>query len=735
MSMQLTTMVNLNKGYSKFLSSVLGGTSSALRNITATTNALTVLDRSIMAINRNKVKKPNSNIVDVKYKEVPPVNLTKGYSKFLDSVLGKTGSVIRSITTTTNAIAILDKSIRAINGSKVKKSNSNIIDVDYKEVPSTIDKKQAVDKEKERDKQTPKKGNGLLKYAQGLASVDNLIKGMNLADEYMGIYAKINLMNNGLESTDELQNKIFASANRSRTSYNDMASSITQMSASASGAFSNNDELIAFTELAQKSFKLGGAGTEEQTAGMGQLTQAMSSGSIGEDQLGGIMDSAPKIAEAISTYTGKSKEELRSMAAEGSITSDTIKNAMFAMSKDINSDFGLMPKKFGDIWTQIKNTALQALDPVIKKFADLISSNGFQSLVGIVCSGINMIAQGLSWIVQGITLIGQSISDNWSIIQPILMAIAMVMLPMLIQKIILATIELYKMIAPILIQAVAWMAANIPLILLVLAIAAVIFALGQMGVTFEQICGYIVGSVYTMISHFKNAFILAWNVTADFVNFLANVFNSPISSIGVLFFELADTILGAVEKAASGIEFLLNAIPGVEVEITNGLTSLRGEVQKQSKAIKDKVGFKEVIKKKEYIDPSDEFSKGYKVGNNAGTAMSSSVGTFIDKIGFSTDSLKPDFDVPTFSGTPTLPEEMGVTNVGGQPLDVAINQDDIKYIQDLAERDYIARFGTATLAPNITVSFGDIHETVDANQVMGHVERILREEIAMVAEG
>lgn len=754
MSMQLTKMINLDKGYSKFLSSISSGTSSAIRNITSTSNALVALDRSIMAINKSKIKKPTSNIIDVDYKEVPPVNLNKGYTKFLDSVLGKSSRVLKSITSTSHAISILDKSIMAISHSKVKRPKSDIIDVDYKEVPSE-------DKQKDKDEKEPKKGSTLLKYAKGLVSKDNLINGMKLADEYMGVYAKINLMNDGLQSTDELQNKIFASANESRTSYQDMASHITQMN--ASGAFANNDELINFTELAQKSFKLGGASSEEQSAGMGQLTEAMSAGTVGEDQLSGIMDGAPKIAEAITTYTGKSKEELRSMAAEGGITSDTIKNAMFAMSADINGDFDAMPKKFSDIWTQIKNTALQALGPVIKGFAELISSDGFQALVSMMCTGINMIGQGLSWIVQGAIQVAEVIASNWSWIGPVLWGIIAAIIAynavsmitngiLTIQTVIegikqatmaaeagatfLATAAQQGLNAALLACPITWII--IAVVALIAIFYVVIGIINQLTGSSISATGCIVAAFMWVAATIGNVLIGAynlvidvisviWNYIANFAEFFANVFNDPIGSIVRLFVNMADSVLQVIESIASACDTLFGTnfaetIGGWRAGLNDISNKLVGEAEIKVKRMDASAA------RLDRIDTGKAAEKGYGWGEN--------IDNFdLSKLGFDTDFLKSDPDIPSFEDPSKMPKEMGVTNVGGQPLDVAVDQDDIKYIQDLAERDYIAKFGTATLAPNITVSFGDIHETVNANQVKGHVERILREEIAMVAEG
>src|SRR5690606_22944551 len=208
---------------------------------------------------------------------------------------------------------------------------------------------------------------GLGKFISLAAAIAGAVKGMNIADEYTNTAARLKLINDGLQTQEELQNKIFEAANRSRGSYNEMANAVAKMGLLAKDAFSSNDELIAFTELVQKSFKISGADPSEQAGAMRQLTQAMASGRLQGDELVSIMENAPMIFEAIAKYMGVSKGELKKLSSEGVITADVIKNAMFMAAGDIDKAFAKMPMTFGDIWNKIKNGALKAFDKVIAK--------------------------------------------------------------------------------------------------------------------------------------------------------------------------------------------------------------------------------------------------------------------------------------------------------------------------------------------------------------------------------
>ena len=552
-----------------------------------------------------------------------------------------------------------------------------------------------------------KASGGLGKLIGSIISLAALKKGMSIADEYMNTSARLDLINDGLQTQADLQEKIFAAANRSKGAYTDMASAISKMGLMAKESFSSNDELIAFTELIQKSFKVGGASQSEQSSAMLQLTQAMSSGKLQGDEFRSIMENAPMIAEAIARYTGKSKGELKEMSAEGTITADIIKNSMFAMSDDINSKFGTMPMTFADVWNKIKNGGLKAFAPVIEKINALINTEGFQSFISNLVGGFNIVAGAVSWLIDVVV-------EGWDVIGPILAIIAGVILTAIIAKI-------WGVVTALLAQGAATLVALWPLLLIIGVIAIAISAARQLGASWEEIFGFIGGIVGTFAAFFYNIFVTIWNIVAAFINFFGNVFNNPIASIKTLFLDLAVTVLGFIERMAQGIENLLNKIPGVNVDITSGITGLKDKLAAKSAEIKSEAELKTYVQSKEFMDYSEGFEKGSNIGKN----LVDKIGNAFDTSGFSLDK---GFDMSQFGSS------QNPINVEGE-VKVNMSDEDLKYLRDIAEREYINKFSTATLAPKITVTFGDVHEEADANKVAGRIRQILQEEIAMVAEG
>lgn len=559
------------------------------------------------------------------------------------------------------------------------------------------------------------------KLAGTVLTVTTALKGMQLSDELTNTGARLSLINDGLQTQAELQEKIYASATRSRGVYTDMAGAVAKLGLTAGDSFGSNDELIAFTELIQKSFKVGGASATEQSSALLQLTQAMGSGKLQGDEFRSITENAPMIADAIAKYVGVSKGELKELSSEGAITADIIKNAMFNASDDINSKFKTMPMTFSDIWNKLKNGLLSAFTPISESFSNMINSESFMNVINALIIGVNILGSALGGVIDLIV-------SGWDLISPFIIALATVWLNTIIVK-------LWAMVTPILAQAGAWILAHAPMIMLIALIIMIIQALGSMGVTFQDIFSFVGGLFGVFYALVGNYLIGLWNTVAAFVNFFGNVFNNPVAAVQTLFYDMAVNVLGIIEGLAQGIEDLLNKIPGVEVSITSGISGLRDRLASKSASIKDEAGLVEYVKSKEFMDYSSAATTGSNIGSNI-------YGNIADKLsGISNkfSSLTSGMTSTGFSGLGDLGTSSNPLAVEGTGKDGAVDVDmageDLQYLRDIAEREYINKFSTATLAPNIQISFGDVHEEADADKVAGRIKKILQEEIALASEG
>lgn len=201
------------------------------------------------------------------------------------------------------------------------------------------------------------------------------------ADQMTQLRARINLINDGTQTTTEIMDKVYAAAQRSRGGYVEMADSVAKLNMLAKDAFSSNDEAIAFVEQLNKQFKISGASVQESTAAMYQLTQAMAAGKLQGDEFHSIMENAPMLAQAIAQQMGMTVGQLKEMSSQGLITADVIKEALFNSAEETNAKFAEIPMTFAEIGQQLSNQALQAFQPVLEQLSSITASSDFQAIV------------------------------------------------------------------------------------------------------------------------------------------------------------------------------------------------------------------------------------------------------------------------------------------------------------------------------------------------------------------
>lgn len=572
----------------------------------------------------------------------------------------------------------------------------------------------------------------LSKYLNAANLFKAAIKGMEIADEFININSRLELVNDGLQTQSELQDKIFQAADRSSGSYSDMASTVSTLGSNAKDVFKTNDEAIAFTELLQKSMKVSGVSGAEQSNAMGQVAQTMGNGTLTSGDFNSITDKVPTIMDALITATGKSEEELNGLASAGLMTADIIKDAMFIASDQINEQFDSMDVTFAEIWSRIKNAALKAIQPIIGAVSELINSAAFKDIVDSIIIGINFLSSAVSGIIDFIV-------TNWPLIQSILTAIglylAVTLLPGFIKVGMAGLISGLKI-------AVGWIAAYAPMIMMIATIALIIYALTDAGVTATDVFSAITGSINVVIQFFKNLGLEVANIALGIGSAIGALgtnieaaFHNAICSVQSWWYDMLSTALTVIGKIAEE----LNKLPFVEFDYS-GITSAADDyAAKAAEAAGNK---------KEYVSISDAFNKGYstfdtfqdgwvseayKSGSDWGSNKIKQLEETFDKLagkdkdkdkykGFNPDDLK--MDPITVNGTDN-----------NNTVEVNMEDEDLRYLRDIAERDYINKFSTNTLAPNVAISFGDVHQEADADKVAGRIKMILQEEIATAAEG
>lgn len=509
----------------------------------------------------------------------------------------------------------------------------------------------------------------IIAFNQGLQLAQFIARGvgqaLNYSDELTLTKARIDLINDGQRTTAELQEDIYQAAQRSRGSYQDMAKSVAKLGMLAGDAFKNNDEMVAFAELMNKSFTVSGASESEKSAAMYQLTQAMSSGMLQGDELRSIRENAPMFYQAIAEYTGKSTAELKEMGANGEITADIMKNALFSAGDDIEAKMEQMPKTFGNAMTSIQNSAAYYLQPVADRISEMLNSEAFQTAVSIILQIIQGLANGAIWVFDAIGNAIQFFKDNMWITIPVVTALAVVLGGLLLPVIGSLIGSLISMTAKVLASAAAWAVAHWQLLVVAAIIGIVVGAITTMNpvlLTLAGIIGILVlayaawqvaqwatntamyacpivwiivlvialvaavylfidwiakatgiassglgiiaGGVNVVIQFFKNLGLMVANIALAIGNAIGALASNMMTSFGNAIKSIQAWFWGLLETGTNtilGIVEMLNKLPFVNID-TEGLTSAAKKYADKKAEAEDS--------KEEYKNIADEFNKG-----------------------------------------------------------------------------------------------------------------------------
>ena len=548
----------------------------------------------------------------------------------------------------------------------------------------------------------------------GLATVKKLV---DLSDDLSSTKARLNLIVDDGGSVEALEKKIMASAQRSRASYLTTAKAISQMGLMAGDAFANNDELIAFTETLNKAFVNVGAGTQQIEAATLQLTQAMASGVLRGEELNSVFENAQPVIQAIADYLGEPIGKIRTLAAEGKITADIVKNSLLMAADDINAKFESMPMTWGQVFTKASNIALQVIQPLlngINWLANNISIIGPAVLALAGAFAVFQIAAHWTEIAAAATAIYHGVVNFLSIGFGILTGNTAA-----------ASAAVFTFNSALLANPIVWVVMLI--MILIGALYAAVAAVNKFKGTSISATGIIAGAFAVLGAFLINTFIIpAQNRFATFANFIGNVFNNPIAAVEVAFYDMCLTVLGYISKLAHAIENVINKIPGVTVDITSGLDNFYAGIEKAQQKVKDESGWVEYVKKMDFIDYSDAASAGYKFGEGIADKVSGFFGGGLDSIdafnmGNAWDGI--------YGNTADTAANTAAT---AEALDVS--EEDLAYLRDIAEREAINRFTTAEIKIE-QHNENHIASEMDIDGIMDAWTENLAERLAVSAEG
>ncbi|ODV55469.1 tape measure protein [Lysinibacillus fusiformis] len=597
------------------------------------------------------------------------------------------------------------------------------------------------------------------------ARVQLLVEDMPVIPDQL---AKVDFGLGDMSDIELAQQLIHDAAQRSFSSFKDTADMVSRIGTNARDSFSNLSEVVAFTELVQKQFGIAGASAVEASNATIQLSQALASGVLRGDELNSIFEQAPNLISTIADYMGEPLGAIRDLAADGMITADIVKNAMFAASDDINKKFDSMPVTWSQMLTYFQNEALRAFGPVLQKINEIANSERFKTFAASATQALYLIAGVIDIVMNAIASTGSFIYDNWSFIGPIILGVASVIgilityLTLARTAIMLKTAAVWMWNAALAANPIVWIV--IAIVALVAIIYLAVAAINHFTGSSISATGIVAGAFMVLGAAIYNVIAYMWNMWASYVEFFVNVWKHPMYSVKRLFYNLATNVLDVIISMSSGWDgfatsfvnaivkavnlaiqawnWFINLLPdniaksiGLKVGTEYGESkSITGDLKNLKGALGDWVGDAPddywEAPKMEMKSLGEAWDTGYNWGDNL---FDSNKGK-----GGNTDAL-----MKSVNDSLGLGDKLDKGNEAGKKTadntkktadGVKMLNEDLKYLRDIAEREAINRYTTAEIKIDAR-SQNHINSEMDIDGIIDRFAEKAEETAEMLAEG
>ena len=586
------------------------------------------------------------------------------------------------------------------------------------------------------------------RMAGAYLSIQTAGKILEMSDEITQTTSRLNMMNDGLQSTADLYNMVYVAAKDARGSLGDMASVVARFGNNAKDAFSSSAEVVQFANLVQKQMTIAGASTQEAANAELQLSQALGSGVLRGDELNSIFEQAPNLIQNIADYLDVPIGKIRSMAQDGELSADVVKQAVFAATDEINANFESMPMTWGQMWTVFQNNATMAFQPVLQRLNDLANTDGFQTFTTNAINDLAVVAGVVLDIFEGIGSVGTFVSDNWQIIGPIVEGVAAALT-------VYYGWQLLSTSATKAAAAAQWiynaaMNAN-PAAIVAISIGALIVLIGILANKFtgtghiaQSVFGMITGGINVVIQYFKNwgltvadIFIGIWNAGGACATNVEIAFHNAISHVQALWYNMLSTALTVV----SGICSALNKLPFVDFDYS-GITGAADNYASKAAAAAGNT--------KDYASVPAAFSKGVKTYDTyqkgwvndaytAGAAWGDGVTSKIKNTLSSKATNIPNANnYPNALASSNAATAANTADTAKKTAKTAntlsASSEDLKYLRDIADREYVNKFTTAQIKVEM-INHNNVNNDMDLDGMAEHLRSKIEEEMNAAAEG
>lgn len=613
--------------------------------------------------------------------------------------------------------------------------------------------------------------NSIKGFIGAYATMQTVKSVLGSSDELVQTMSRLDMMNDGLQSTQDLFNMVYIAANDARGSLSDMASVVARFGNNAKDAFSSSAEVVQFVNLIQKQMTIAGASTQEAANAELQLSQALGSGVLRGDELNSIFEQAPNLIQNIADYLDVPIGKIRAMAADGELSAGVVKAAIFAAADDINANFESMPMTWGQMWTKFQNDATMAFQPVLQRLNDLANTDGFQTFATNAVNDLAVVAGVTLDIFESVGAVAGFVRDNWSMISPVVYGVVAAFAVYAAYIGIVNAVELvsngikiaaclasyahaaatgteasataaataaqYGFNTALLSSPLTWM-----IVLIMAAVAALVILANHFsgtGHVAQSTFGAICGGVMVVLTFFKNLGLEVANIALGMRNAMGacasnigTAFHNTISGVQSWWYNLLSTVLSVISSICAA----LNKLPFVEFDYSGIASAADNYAAKSAAAANNKESYTSVsdafnsgMNTYQYASYSDAYASGAAWGDGVTNKVKnafSSKATTIPNAGDYANALANSQMASDAADT--------AKNTGKAADSLTATSEDLRYLRDIADREYINRFTTAEIKVSM-VNHNKVDSNMDLDGVAEHLRSKIEEEMNAVAEG
>lgn len=202
-----------------------------------------------------------------------------------------------------------------------------------------------------------------LRTLQNLATVWATLSGVRVlardfiatADAVTGLRSRLRLVTDSVVEYESAWTAVEDIAARSRGSLESTSALFTRLSQASDSLGLSQQRVANITEAVSAAVTLSGGSAQSAAAGVQQLAQAFSSGTLSGDEFRSVLENSPRLVTALTDALGVNVGQLRKLAEQQLLTSDLVAEAIESQLGVMRRELTSMPETVGQAIQQVNN--------------------------------------------------------------------------------------------------------------------------------------------------------------------------------------------------------------------------------------------------------------------------------------------------------------------------------------------------------------------------------------------